>query len=159
MNAPVKYGLILGFVVGVLGFVVAGLGLHTNLVAPTVFVGVSVVVNVVIVFLALRETAAASSWAGQLLNSLILGAIGAAIVFASSWIMTTVVFPDYYAEYAAAMLSALTSAGMPSDQVAAAVAQVEQTTPAGSALQGALGTVITSLVVGAIVGIFKRQGK
>ena len=148
MNAPVKYGLILGVVVGVLGFVIAGLGLHTRLGTSMAFMSVSVIVNVVVVFLALRETAASATWTGQLRNSLILGAVGAVVVFASSWVMTALVFPDYHAEYAAATRDALAGTGLP----------VEQPTPAGAALSGSIGTIATSLIVGALVGIFKRQG-
>lgn len=159
MNPPVRFGLILGIVVAALGYVVPIAGLHTNPIMPTVFVAAAVVVNVVCVFLALRQTAAEATWMGQVVNALIVGAIGAVLIFAGSWTMTTWVFPEYYAEYAAAMREMLTAAGLPEDQVAAQMAAVEGTTPAGSAFSGAIGAVITSAVAGAVIGIFKRQGR
>ena len=159
MNPPVRFGLILGIVVAALGYVVPIGGLHTNPFLPTVFVAAAVIVNVVCVFLALRQTAADTTWVGQVVNALIVGAIGAVLIFAGSWSMTTLVFPEYYAEYAAAMRETLTAAGLPADQVAAQMAAVEATTPAGSAFSGALGAVITSAVAGAVVGIFKRKDR
>ena len=119
MNIPVKYGLILGVIVGLMGFALATTGLHTNAMAPTGFVAVAIVINIVIVVLALRQTAPYSNWVGQILNGLVLGVVGAAIIFLSSWAMVT-------------------------------------GTPVSSAFSGALGTVITSVVVAAITGFFKR---
>ena len=92
MNTPVRFGLILGIVVALLGYVVPIAGLHTNPVMPAVFVAAAVVVNVVCVFLALRQTAHDTAWMGQVVNALIVGAIGAALIFAGSWTMTTWVF-------------------------------------------------------------------
>lgn len=159
MNPPVRFGLILGIAVAALGYVVPIAGLHANSTMPTVFVLAAVVVNVVCVFLALRRTAADATWIGQVVNALIVGAIGAVLIFAGSWTMTTWVFPDYYAEYAAAMRETLTAAGLPADQVAAQMTVVEDTTPAGSALSGAIGAIITSALAGAVVGIFKRKDR
>lgn len=159
MNPPVRFGLILGVVVAALGYVVPIAGLHTNPIMPTVFVVAAVVVNVVCVFLALRQTAEDAAWVGQVVNALIVGGIGAVLIFAGSWTMTTWVFPEYYAEYAAAMRETLTAADLPADLVAAQMDAVEGATPAGSAFSGALGAVITSAVAGAVVGIFKRKGR
>ena len=58
MNIAVRYGLILGVVVGAMGFVLALGGLHTSDMAPAGFIGAATAVNVAIVFLALRRTAA-----------------------------------------------------------------------------------------------------
>ena len=159
MNPPVRFGLILGVVVAALGYLVPILGLHTNPIMPTVFVGAAVVVNVVCVFLALRQTAADATWMRQVVNGLVVGAIGAVLIFVGSWTMTTWVFPNYYAEYVAAAREMLTAAGLSADQMAAQMAAIEGTTPAGSAFSGAVGAIITSVVAGAVVGAFKRQGR
>lgn len=159
MNPPVRFGLILGVVVAAMGYLVPILGLHTNPIMPTVFVGAAVVANVVCVFLALRRTAADATWMRQVVNGLVVGAIGAILIFVGSWTMTTWVFPSYYAEYVAAAREMLTAAGLSADQVAAQMAAIEGTTPAGSAFSGAIGAIITSLVAGAVVGAFKRQGR
>ena len=159
MTPPVRFGLILGIVVAALGYVVPIAGLHTNPIMPTVFVVAAVIVNVVCVVLALRQTAADAAWVGQVVNALIVGAIGAVLIFAGSWTMTTWVFPEYYAEYAVAMRGTLTAAGLSADQVAVQMEAIEATTPASSAFSGAIGAVITSATAGAVVGIFKRKGR
>ena len=157
MNIAVKYGLILGIVVGAMGFALATLGLHTNELAPAGFVGAAIAINCVVVFLALRQTAPGSNWGGQILNGLVLGVVGAAIVFLSSYVMTTVVFPDYYAEFAEAARMRAAAGGLSPAEIEAQVAMATGT-PASSAFSGALGAVITSVAVAAITGFFKRAG-
>ena len=129
------------------------------MIMPTVFVVLAIAINVVMVFLALRETADIATWSQQFRNSVVVGAIGAVIIFASSWLMTVVVFPDYYAEYAAGMHDALTAAGIAGDEIDVQMAAVTQTTPVSSAFSGALGAAITSFLAGALIGRFKRRGK
>lgn len=155
MEIPVRYGIVLGVVVGAMGFALAILGLHTNAMAPMAFVIAAIIINVVIVVLATQRTAPHSNWTGQVLNGLALGLVAAAIIFLSSWVMTAVVFPDYYAEFAEAARQRAVAAGLSAAEIEEAVAMASGT-PVGSAFSGALGTVITSVVVAAITGYFKR---
>ena len=157
MNIAVKYGLILGVIVGAMGFALPTLGLHTNEMTPTVFVTAAIVINIVVVVLALRKTAPGSNWGGQILNGLVLGVVGAAIIFLSSFLMTTLVFPDYYAEFAEAARMRADAGGLSPSEIEAQVAMATGT-PASSAFSGALGTVITSVVIAAVTGFFKRAG-
>jgi hypothetical protein len=157
MNVAVKHGVALGVVVGALGFLLAALGMHMNPALPMVFVGLATIINVVVMFLALRRTASASSWVGQVRNGLALGVVGAVIVFASSWVMTALVFPDYHAEFAAAQRATLESLGVSAADVELQMVAFEQATSVGSALSGAVGTLITSAVSAAVIGFFKRQ--
>ena len=157
MEIPVRYGIVLGVIVGAMGFALAILGLHTSEMAPARFVIAAVILNVVIVVLATHRTAPYSNWGRQVRNGLVLGVVAAAIIFLSSWVMTAVVFPDYYAEFAEAARERAVAAGLS----AAAIEEAEALasgTPVGSAFSGALGTVITSVVVAAIAGVFKRTG-
>ena len=158
MNVPVKYGLILGVVAAVIGFISVAMGAQVSVMAA-VFPLVATVVTIVMVFLALRETAGEASWAGQLLNSLILGAVAALIVFVVSWLSLGVVFPTYLAEMAAATEHALASAGMAPEMIEAQVQSMEEATAVGQAFAGGVGTIVTSLIAGAIIGIFKRESK
>ena len=158
MNIPVKYGLVLGVIVAAMGFALGTLGLHTSEMAPMGFVVAAIIINVVIVVLAVRKLAPSSNWLKQVGNGLTLGVVGAVIVFLGSWLMTAIVFPNYYAEFAEAARVRAEAGGLSHDEIEAAVAAVTGT-PVGSALQGALGTVITSVVVAAIAGIFNRVGE
>ncbi|MDE0693796.1 MAG: DUF4199 domain-containing protein [Gammaproteobacteria bacterium] len=158
MNVPVRYGLILGVVAALISFVTAAMGAQMGMLAA-VFPLVATVVTIVIVFLALRETAAEASWTGQLLNSAILGAVAAVIVFVLSWLTLGVVFPNYLAEMAAATEHALASAGLAPEMIEAQVQSLEEATAMGQSFAGAVGTIVTCLVAGAIIGIFKRASK
>ncbi len=158
MQPPVKYGLALGIVVGVLGFLIPIFGLHTNPYALTPFRLLAIIINIVCVYMALRETAATATWVRQAANGLVVGVIGGAILFVSSWVMTAVVFPDYHAELAAAMRGPLEAAGVPANQIDAQVAALVGS-PVSSALWGAIGAIVTAVAAGAVIGIFKRQGK
>ena len=155
MEIPIRYGIVLGIIVGALGFAFAILGLHTSDSAPIGFVIAAIIVNVVIVVLATQRTAPHSNWSRQVLNGLVLGVVGAAIIFLSSWVMTAVVFPDYYAEFAEAARQHAVASGLSAAEIEEAVAMASGT-PVGTAFSGASGTVITSLAVAAIMGYFKR---
>ena len=155
MEIPVKYGIALGVIVGAMGFALAILGLHTSEMAPARFVIAAVIINVVIVVLATHRTAPYSNWGRQVRNGLVLGVVAAAIIFLSSWVMTAAVFPDYYAEFAEAARERAVAAGLSAEAIEEAEA-LASGTPVGSAFSGALGTVITSVVVAAIAGVFKR---
>ena len=157
MEIPVRYGIVLGVIVGAMGFALAILGLHTSEMAPARFVIAAVIINVVIVVLATHRTAPYSNWGRQVRNGLVLGVVAAAIIFLSSWLMTAVVFPDYYAEFAEAARERAVAAGLSAEAIEEAEA-LASGTPVGSAFSGALGTVITSVVVAAIAGVFKRTG-
>ncbi|MCY4129410.1 MAG: DUF4199 family protein [Gammaproteobacteria bacterium] len=158
MITAIKYGLVLGVIVAALGFVLGMLGLHTNEMAPMSFVIVVIIINALIVVLAVRRLASTSNWVQQVRNGLVLGLVAAAIVFLGSWLMTAIVFPNYYAEFAEAARARAVAEGMTAEEIVAAVELVTGT-PVGSAFQGALGTVITSVVVAAIAGIFNRADK
>ena len=82
--------------------------------------------------------------------------MGGVIVFVGSWLTTSIVFPNYMAEVMEATRETLESFGVPAGEIDA---QLASTSSVSSAFQGALGTVITSVVVAAITAIFKRAGK
>ena len=158
MNVPTKYGLILGVVAAAISFITVAMGPQVSAMA-VLFPIVATVVTIVIVFLALKETAPQATWAGQLLNSLVLGAVAAVIVFVVSWLSLGVVFPHYLAETAAAAEHALANAGLASEMIEQQVQSLEESTAIGQAFAGAVGTVVTCLIAGAIIGIFKRESK
>lgn len=156
MNVPVRYGLILGIAVSVINLAIPALGLHTSMGISAIFLVVVIAINLAVVILALRQTAADANYGGQVLNGLILGVVGGAIVFVGSWLTTSVVFPNYMAEVAQATRDTMASFGLPAEDIEE---QLAGASSVSSAFQGALGTVITSVVVAAITAIFKRAGK
>lgn len=158
MSVQIKYGLILGVVAAVLSFIGVAMGAQVSMMAA-VFPLLATVLTIVIVFLALRETAAEASWTGQLLNSLILGAVASVIVFVVSWLTLGMIFPNYLMEMAAATEHTLANAGLAPELIEQQVQSLEESTAIGQAFAGGIGTIVTSLVAGAIIGIFKRAPK
>ena len=73
--------------------------------------------------------------------------------------MTEVVFTNYYDELLSAQRNLIVSAGLPQEVVEAQLQALDQVTPMASAFQGFLGSVITSLIASAIIGIFQRAGR
>jgi hypothetical protein len=89
---------------------------------------------------------------GQIRNGLVVGLVGSVIIFVSSWLVTTVVFPNYFAEMAEGYREAYVSMGLPQDEVADLVVATAASSPIRSAFDGVVGTMVTSLVVAAIAG-------
>ena len=158
MNVPIKYGLILGVAAAAISFITMAMGPQMSVMAM-LFPLVATVVTIAVVFLALRETAAEATWPGQLLNSLILGAVASVIVFVVNWLSLAVVFPNYLAESAAAAEHALANAGLAPNLIEEQVQGLEDATALGQAFAGVIGTMVTTLIAGAIIGIFKRESR
>ncbi len=156
MNVPLRYGLILGILVTVINLAIPALGLHTSIGISAIFLVVVIAINIAVVIMALRQTAAVANYGGQVINGLVLGVVGGVVVFAGSWLTTSVVFPNYMAEVMEATRETLESFGIPSGEIDA---QLAMGSSVGSAFQGAIGTVVTSVVVAAITAIFKRADK
>lgn len=157
MKGPVRWGVILGAAVAVLNVVFGLAGWHRVYEMTTVFLTVAILVNLVTVVLCLRERASSETWMGQVKNGLIVGLVGSAIIFVTSWLVTTVVFPDYFAEMAEGYRQTYVDMGRSEAEVADLVAATAATSPVRSAFDGVMGTMGTSLVVAAIAGAWFRD--
>lgn len=95
----------------------------------------------------------------QVLAGLVMSLVAAAIIFAGSWVITTTVFPTYYADVQAMAERVLTARGMTPDQVAATMEkQRPMMTPMGSSVAGFIGTTITGLVAALVAaGIIRNK--
>lgn len=65
--------------------------------------------------------------------------------------------PDYLEDVKTAQIVSLEAFNLPEDKVDKQITKIEAITPVSSAMQGMIGTFFTSLIVGAIVAIFKRK--
>jgi hypothetical protein len=158
MNDVVKGSVILAGLIAVLSLVIALTGMHENpMVSGLVFLVVAIGLNVWLVFWVLKRTAAQAGWGRQVLHAAIFGAIAGVLIFLFSWVMLTVLFPDYLGESVQATIAMLEGTGMPEEALRAQVAKLEAATPISQAFQGLIGTFFTSLVAGAIIAIFKRR--
>ena len=158
MKAVIRWGVILAVAVAVLSVTFAFLDLHKRpILLAVVSIPLLIAINAVAVYFALRETAPHAGYGKQVLNGLCLGLWAGALVFATSWVFTTHIDPSYLAETRQAYVTFLEDA-LPPEQLPAQLAKVENSlTPVAQARSGFLGTLVTSVVVAAIVAIFKRK--
>lgn len=157
MRVPVRWGVILGGAVAALSLVFGLVGWHRTFEMSFVYLAIAILMNVVTVVLCLREGASSERWLGQVKNGLVVGLVGSVIIFVSSWLITTAVFPDYFTEMADGYRSAYANMGLSEDEVADLVAATAATSPIRSAFDGVIGTMATSLVVAAIAGGWLRR--
>ena len=158
MNAVLKGSVALAVAVALVSILIAVTGLHTNpMVSGLVSIVVFVLFTVAAVLWVLKQTAADNGYGRQLLNGLLLGVVSGVLIFVFSWLILTVLFPDYLGESQDAMVFMLENSGLPEAQLNAQIAKVEAATPTSNAFSGMIGTIITSLVVSAIVAIFFRK--
>lgn len=157
MQGPIRWGVMLGSAVAVLTVVFGLLGWHRTYEMSFAFLAVAILINVAAVVLCLRERASSESWLGQVKNGLVVGGVASAIIFVTSWLVTTVVFPDYFSEMANGYREAFVNMGLSESEVADLVAATAATSPVRSAFTGVAGTMATSLIVAAIAGRWLRR--
>jgi len=158
MSMAIKSGVILAVAVTIVSALFLATGLHQN---PIVFglgsLLLYIAINIAVVFWSLGRTAADNSYGQQLLHALVIGVVGGVLVLLGSWLLLGVVFPDSLMEIREATLGFMQSSGASQAQIDAQTQRLEQMTVTSQAVQGAIGTLLTSLVVGALVSIFKRK--
>ena len=159
MKGPVRWGVILGCAVAVLSLVFGLAGWHRTYEMSFVFLAIAILLNLVAVVLCLREGASSESWLGQVKNALVVGLVGAAIIFVTSLLLTTVVFPEYFTEMAEGFRETFTEMGLSEAEVGEQMAATSAFSPVRSALDGVVGTIATSLLVGMIAGVWLRRTK
>jgi hypothetical protein len=149
--------VILGAAVAVLNLVFGAVGWHRTYEMSFVFLAIAILINVLTVVLCLRERASSAGWLGQVKNGLIVGLVGSAIIFVTSWLVTVAVFPDYFTEMAEGYRATYANMGLSEDEVADLVAATAATSPVKSAFDGVVGTMATSLLVATIAGGWLRN--
>ncbi|MGD8376412.1 MAG: DUF4199 family protein [Acidobacteriota bacterium] len=157
MGAALKWGIILVVAVTALNAIWIGAAWHTTPTGAMGFVGVAILVNIVAVILALKETAGENGYGRQLLAGLVVGIVGAIGIFLTSWMMLSFVFAEAIPDQIAGFTAAYQSWPIPDEQKAELVVALDGVTAVTSAMQGAVGTLFTSFIVGAIAGAFLRR--
>ena len=158
MNVVIKWSVILAALVAVLSVVIALTGLHQNpMVGGMVSIVIAIAINVVVVFLALKQTAAENFYGKQLLNGVLIGAVAGVLILLTSWLLLAVVFPDYLAQMAAGYEEWFEAAGMTEDQIDTQMQKLDNATALGQSIAGLIGTFFTSIIAAAIIAIFKRK--
>ena len=159
MNAVLKAGIGLAVIVEIITVIgiASGMLLANRLVAEIVLMVIFFGLTGVAIFWGLGQTAAESGYGKQLLNALLIGLVAGVLIFAFSVLNLSVLFPDYLAESKTASIEVIENMSMPEQRLEAQVAKIEAQTVAGQARSGAIGTIVRSLFLGAIIAIFKRR--
>ena len=152
----VVWGAALGLAIIVLHLVLGAAGWHTQPDKASLFLVLAMGLNAVAVILGLRASRG-QSWARHLRAGALIGAIASVIVFTGTWLVTAVVFPDYFLEMAEGYRMAYQSQGMAPDVIEQTVAGLAATTPVRTAVEGVVGTLVVSVVVAAVAGIWLRR--
>jgi hypothetical protein len=157
MSVPIRAGVLLGVLCVMWTFVMGFTGWYKDPVMLNLFFLV-ILLETGIVIWALRKTAPAAAWGGQILNGLVLSLVASAIIFAGSLAFTTVAYPNYFTEIQAVQAEMLKSAGMSEAEIKTQLtAAAAMQTPLMNALTGVIGTVVTGVLVAAIAGAFWRR--
>lgn len=157
MNPALKGGVILAVAVGLVTIVWTAAGLHEKPMLGLVVLGIFILLTAGLLVWTLKQTAPESPYGKQLLNSLIFGVVAGVLIFVISWVNAAVLFPNAIEEQGAAALEFMQGMNMPEDALQAQIDKLDQVTPVSQAFQGTIGTVVTSLIIGAIAAIFVRK--
>lgn len=158
MSTPVKGGILLGVLAVVWTFVVGFTGWYKDPVMMSMF-WLVILIQLLVMIWALRKTGSAGATYGkQIVNGLVLSAVGAVIIFFGSYLFTSVVFPNYFEELRTVQTEMLRSAGQSEEEITRVVsAGAAMQTPFMQAISGVMGTIATGLVFSLILGIFFRK--
>ncbi|MEK7348567.1 MAG: DUF4199 domain-containing protein [Candidatus Eisenbacteria bacterium] len=157
MRTTIKAGIILGILVEIWTVVVIAAGWHKDPALMAVFFLV-IPIQITVIVMALKQTAAEAPYAKQVLNGIAISLIAGAIIFAGSYLLTTAVFPTYFDELRVAGAEILTKAGKSPEEIAVELKKNESMyDPLQNSLAGLFGTSVTGLLVSMIAAIFVRK--
>lgn len=157
MKPVLRAGVVLGVLCVFWMFVMGFTGWYKDPALLNLFFLVILIELGVLVW-GLRQTAAERNYFGQVLAGLAIAGVASVIIFAGSMLFTSVLFPNYFDEMRVLQAAQLKAAGMPEDQIRAALdAARPLQTPLVNALSGVVGTMLTGLVASLVIAIFARK--
>jgi hypothetical protein len=160
MNTITKAGIVLGVLVEIWTYLMGFTGWYKDPALMNLF-WVVIAIEIAVLMWALKRTAAEGrGYGGQVGAGTLISLIGGVFVIAGSLIFTMVVFPNYFTDLAAVQEQMLRSAGRPEAEIKQTMDMTAKTsTPVIQACFGFLGTLVTGIVVSAIIGAFIKAKK
>jgi hypothetical protein len=157
MSSPIKAGILIGILVTIWTYICGFAGWYKDPNLAWTFQLVVLIEIVVLVWLLRKTAAEGRTYGGQVVGGLTASLVGAVIIFVGSYLWATVFFPNYQAELRAMGEQVLSQQGRSPQEIETLLnAQAAMSTPVMQALFGAIGTIVTGLVVSAILAIFLR---
>jgi hypothetical protein len=155
MRTPLVGGVVLGVLVTLWSIVVVETGWYKDQAMVWTF-WVVVLIEIAVLVWTLRRTAAEGRTYGQqVVAGVVASVVGGVLIFAGSFLITTVLEPGYFSEIKAMGVQLARGAGQGEAEVQALLDAPLQT-PAQGALGGLIGTVATGLLVSLILAAFLR---
>lgn len=118
---------------------------------------VFIAVTIGCVFWGLSKTAGDAGYGKQLMSAVVIGVVAGILILILSLINLNLLFPNYIEENNVAMIEAFEGMNMPEQAFEAQIAKLESRTAMRESINGMIGTVVTTIIAGAIVAIFKRK--
>ena len=157
MNNNISAGVVLGVLLTIWTAIVIMAGWHTDPQKLGLYVGV-IPIQIIVLGMALRTHLATAGFARQLWNGIAVSAMGAIVVFAGTYLITTIAFPQYFPQIRAAAESTLSQMGRTPTEIAEELRQNRAMyDPVANALTGAVGIVICGVIVSPILALFMRR--
>jgi len=157
MSAVLKWSLILVVVVTAMTALIGMAFEPGNTLGSVIFLPLAIGVNVGCVFMALKETAAENTYGKQFLFGIVIGIIGGALIFATSYMMYTTILTAHLNFAMDQATDQILAQGLPEEQEQQQLSFIQGAMPMLAAVPGLIGTFVTSAVAGAIVAFFKRK--
>ena len=157
MPPTLRAGVILGLSVAAWTFVMGFTGWYKqpNLIALFWLV---IPLQIGILLWSLHRTAPATGYGRQVWNGVSSSLLGSIIIYWTSLLFTTVVFPHYFQDLETLGRQLSAKQGLSAAQIDAAVRlQAPMQTPRASAMAGAIGTVVTGFLTSVVAAIWLRK--
>ena len=159
MKNSVIAGIVLGVTIAVWTLIFGFTGMYKSIAGAIAFIPVAIAINVGVVVWGLMKTRKEGrGYGGQVAAGLVIGIVGAILIFFNSMLFTQVLFPTYFDDIRVMQGDLLRAAGQSEEAVEEALrVTAESQTPMRQALGGAIPTVVTSLVIALIAAIWIRK--
>ena len=158
MNTILKGGLLIGLLCGAWAVIVVLAGWHTDPVLLNLFyVVILIQIGVLVWGLRLAGREGKPYWA-QVGRGTLMSVVAGLILFVISYLLTTVLFPNYFEEIRQAGEQAMRAQQMPEAEIAARQeAYAANQTPFMQAIGGTIGTIVTGFIASLVIAIFTRK--
>ena len=156
MNPIFSAGVLIGVLCGAWTFVMGFTGWYKDPALAVLFLPAVIIIEIAGLYWGLRQTAAQGrAYSGQVVAGAMMSTIAGVIVICSSLLFTMVAFPDYFQELEAMQRQILAQAGQSPAEIETAVLATAST-PMGQAMSGFIGTLITGIIVSAVIAVWVR---